>query len=142
MRRSPRRLARLLDIRRRQEEAARVQLAQSLRKAADLSDEVRSRSEALETVLAGQRPVRERAQLDALSEFATPAILAARAAEASAMAAAQEIRREWQRTATRLKGIERVDEKQRRERREIEDQADRRAFDDAVTARSPRRDES
>lgn len=142
MSRSPRRLARLLDLRRRQEEAARVQLAQSLRRAATISDEVRTRSEALEDVLAGERPVRERSNLEMLTEIATPAILAAKAAEASAMGAVQEIRREWNRTAVRLKGIERADERQRDAAREAEAAVALRALDDAMTSRVGREDEA
>ena len=141
MSRSGRRLARLLDLRRRQEEAARVQLARSLRRAGEISEEVRTRSEALEDVIAGDRTPRERTNLEMLTEIATPAILAAKAAEASAIGAVHEIRREWNRTAVRLKGIERAEERQQEERREIEDAIALRALDDAVSSRSRGEDE-
>jgi len=110
MSRKPHRLRRLLDLRRRQEETARVQLAQSMEKAAQLSDEVRQRTEALESVLAGSHQPMRRSHLDALVEMTTPAMLAARAAEASAMNTVVEIRREWSRAAVRLKGLERLEE--------------------------------
>jgi flagellar export protein FliJ len=110
MSRTPHRLRRLLDLRRRQEEAARIQLAQSMAKAAELSEEVRQRTEALESVLSGSQPSARRSHLDALVEMTAPATLAARAAEASAMSTVVEIRREWSRAAVRLKGLERLEE--------------------------------
>ena len=60
------RLRRLLDLRRRQEEHARVQLAQSLQKASEISDEVRARTQAFERVLEGDATPRQRPHLDAL----------------------------------------------------------------------------
>jgi flagellar protein FliJ len=129
------RLRRLLDLRRRQEENARVQLAQSLQRAATLSDEVRSRTEALESALAGAELPHRRSHLDVLREMTTPAILAAQAAEASAMSTVVEIRREWKRAAIRLKGLERLEEKhieaiRDEQRRDVATQRD-----DAMTSR-------
>ncbi len=132
------RLRRLLDLRRRQEENARVQLAQSLQRAATISDEVRVRTEALESVLAGAEQPHRRSHLDALREMTMPAILAAQAAEASAMNTVVEIRREWNRAAIRLKGLERLEEKHVEAVRE-EHRRDRATqTDDAMTSRFPK----
>ena len=132
------RLRRLLDLRRRQEETARVQLAQSMQKAAELSDEVRQRTEALESVLSGSAasptPAR-RSHLDALVEMTTPAMKAARAAEASAMNTVVEIRREWSRAAVRLKGLERLEENHRAAAEEEQARENARQTDDAIVGR-------
>ena len=85
MTRNTQRLRRLLDLRKRQEEQARVQLAQSLKKAAEISDEVKARTEALERALDGNPEPRVRSHLETLMVMAEPAIRAAQAAEASAM---------------------------------------------------------
>lgn len=130
-----RRLRRLLDLRRRQEETARIQLAQSMEKAAELSEEVRQRTEALESVLAGTPHVRRRSHLDALVEMTTPAMLAARAAEASAMNTVVEIRREWSRAAVRLKGLERLEENHAAEAEAEEAAETARQIDDAIVGR-------
>lgn len=135
MTRSPHRLRRLLQLRRRQEETARVQLAQSLQRAATISDEVRARTEALESVISGVPVGRQRSNLDALSEIAAPAILAAQAAEASAISTAVEIRREWKRAAIRLKGLERLEEKHAEEARQKQARETARDVDDAMTSR-------
>lgn len=135
MSRTPRRLHRLLGLRRRQEEAARIQLAQSMEKAAELSDEVRQRTEALESVLSGSPQPRRRSHLDALVEMTTPALLAARAAEASAMNTVVEIRREWSRAAVRLKGLERLEENHATEARAEEALETARQTDDAIVGR-------
>ncbi|MEM9466660.1 MAG: hypothetical protein AAGA90_14905 [Actinomycetota bacterium] len=121
MTRNAQRLRRLLDLRKRQEEQARVQLAQSLKKAAEISDEVKARTEALERALEGNPEPRVRSHLETLMVMAEPAIRAAQAAELSAMGAAQEVRREWNKAAQRLKGMERLED------RRIEEQAERRA---------------
>ena len=121
MTRNAQRLRRLLDLRKRQEEQARVQLAQSLKKAAEISDEVKARTEALERALEGSPEPRVRSHLETLMVMAEPAIRAAQAAEVSAMGAAQEVRREWNKAAQRLKGMERLED------RRIEEQAERRS---------------
>ncbi len=124
MTRNTQRLRRLLDLRKRQEEQARVQLAQSLKKAAEISDEVKARTEALERALEGSPEPRVRSHLETLMVMAEPAIRAAQAAEVSAMGAAQEVRREWNKAAQRLKGMERLED------RHLEEQAERRANQD------------
>lgn len=134
-RRNPARLRRLLDLRRRQEENARVQLAQSLRRAAALSDEVRSRTDALEAAIAGSPEPRMRRHLDTLVEIATPAILAAQAAEASAMGTVDELRREWHKAAIRLKGMERLEERATTAEEERLAAAELRRLDDALMSR-------
>ncbi len=121
MTRNTQRLRRLLDLRKRQEEQARVQLAQSLKKAAEISDEVKARTEALERALEGSPEPRVRSHLETLMVMAEPAIRAAQAAEVSAMGAAQEVRKEWNKAAQRLKGMERLED------RHLEEQAERRA---------------
>ena len=135
MSRDTKRLRRLLDLRRRQEEAARVQLAKSLRRAADISDEVRDRTEALEAVLGGNLEPRRHPHLAAIAAIAEPAILAAHAAEVSARGAAEEIRREWRRTAKRLKGLERLDERRHAEEFELIQRGERAETDDAINSR-------
>lgn len=135
MTRDLRRLRRLIDLRRRQEEQARLQLAQSLRKASELSDEVRARTEAFERALEGETAPRQRPHLEALLDFAEPALLAARAAEASALGAVDEVRREWNRAAVRLKGMERLEERTVHERDEKIAEAERHALDDATNRR-------
>ncbi len=135
MSRTPHRLRRLLDLRRRQEEAARIQLAQSMEKVAELSEEVRQRTEALESVLTGSAPPARRSHLDALIEMTTPAMLAARAAEASAMNTVVEIRREWSRAAVRLKGLERLEENAQAAAAEKEAAEVARETDDAIVGR-------
>ena len=129
------RLRRLLDLRRRQEEQARVQLAQSLQKASEISDEVRARTEAFERVLGGDTAPRQRSPLDTLLEFAEPALLAARAAEASALGAVEEVRREWNRAAIRLKGMERLEERRVAEIDEAAAELDRITIEDATNRR-------
>jgi flagellar export protein FliJ len=121
MTRNAQRLRRLLDLRKRQEEQARVQLAQSLKKASEISDEVKARTEALERALEGSPEPRVRSHLETLMVMAEPAIRAAQAAEVSAMGAAQEVRREWNKAAQRLKGMERLED------RRVEEQAERQA---------------
>lgn len=135
MARDRQRLRRLVDLRRRQERQARSQLAQSLQKVAEISEEVRVRTEAFERVLEGDTNPRQRTHLATLMEFVEPTIQAARAAEASAMGAAAEVRREWQRTAMRLKGMERLEERRLAELEEIVRAAEAVDFDDAATAR-------
>ena len=135
MSRSPNRLRRLLDLRRRQEENARVQLAQSLHRAAGISAEVRARTEALELVLSGHGTTVRRPHLEVLTAMTTPAILAAQAAEASAVSTVMEIRREWNRAAIRLKGLERLDEKHTEEARQDELRDAAHQADDAVVGR-------
>lgn len=136
MTRDAKRLRRLLDLRRRQEEQARVQLATSLRKAADISDEVKARTKALERVLDGRPEPSHRAHLESLLELAQPAIFAAQAAEASAMAAADEVRREWNRAAQRLKGMERLDDRRAEEHAEAEVGREKAALDDSTSNRA------
>lgn len=132
---SPKRLARILTLRRRQEEAARVQLARSMEKAAEISDEVKARTDALESVLAGQTIVTQRTQLDVLADAATPAIVAAKAASASAVGAVSELRQEWVRTAIRMKGLERLEER-RIEAQRLEEQRDESLrLEDSVSSR-------
>ena len=70
-RRDPKRLRRLLDLRRRQEKTARRQLADSLRRAAEISDVVRVRTDELESALAGRHIPEHRRHLDLLVEIAT-----------------------------------------------------------------------
>lgn len=141
MSRSPKRLARILTLRRRQEEAARIQLARSMEKAAEISDEVRARTDALESVLAGEMRPHERTQLDVLADAAMPAIVAAKAASASAVGAVAELRQEWVRTAVRMKGLERLEER-RIETERLEDQRDEALrLQDAVSARLRKDDE-
>lgn len=135
MSRSSNRLRRLLQLRRRQEETARVQLAQSMQKAAALSDEVRARTEALDAVLAGSPQPRRRSHLDALVEMTTPAILAARAAEASAASTVVEIRKEWTRAAIRLKGLERLEENHLAAAHDADTKDVARQTDDAIVGR-------
>jgi flagellar export protein FliJ len=125
----------LLDLRRRQEETARIQLAKSMEKAAELSEEVRQRTEALESVLSGSPQPARRRHLDALVEVTTPAMLAARAAEASAMSTMVEIRREWSRAAVRLKGLERLEENQAAADDAHEAVESAREIDDAIIGR-------
>lgn len=134
-RRSPFQLRRLLDLRRRQEETSRVQLAQSLRKVSSISDEVRHRSEALEAVLQGSADPTRRQHAQMIADMANHAIVAARAAEASAQGTAEELRREWQRAARRLKGLERLEEKKRLDQAEADARAERVRVDEAVTSR-------
>ena len=138
MTRNTQRLRRLLDLRKRQEEQARVQLAQSLKKAAEISDEVKARTEALERALDGNPEPRVRSHLETLMVMAEPAIRAAQAAEASAIGAAHEVRREWNRAAQRLKGMERLEDRhleaetERRvsqEKAQLDDSASNRAGD-------------
>ena len=136
MKRDAKRLRRLLDLRKRQEEQTRVQLAQSLRKAAEISDEVKARTEALERALEGSTEPRRRSHLESLMVMAEPAILAAQAAEASAMGAAEEVRREWNRAAQRLKGMERLDDRRVEEEAEIEADREKAAFDDSASNRA------
>lgn len=134
-RRDPNRLRRLLDLRHRQEETARRHLAESLRRASDISAELKARTDALNSALTGQHdPVRRR-HLDILVEMATPAIRAAAAAEASALGTADELRREWEKTAVRLKGIERLHENAVAERDERMTRDEARRLDDALTSR-------
>ncbi|MFQ5558860.1 MAG: hypothetical protein ACE5GB_15305, partial [Acidimicrobiales bacterium] len=83
------RLRRLLGLRRRQEEQARAQLAQSLRRVSELSDEVRARSDALEAVMRGREPKRH-AAVEAITDASSLAVAAVRAAEASAMSTTDE----------------------------------------------------
>lgn len=135
MSRDLKRLRRLVDLRRRQEEQARAQLAQSLRKASEISEEVRARTEAFERVLEGDAAPRERRQLETLLEFAEPAIVAARAAEASAIGAAEEVRREWQRTAMRLKGMEKLEDRRVAEIEEIVEASEQVTLDDSTNTR-------
>ncbi len=135
MTRDAKRLRRLLDLRRRQEEAARVQLAQSLRRAAEISDEVRDRTEALEDVLGGNLEPRRRQHLETITSIAQPAILAAHAAESSARGTAEEIRREWRRTARRLKGLERLEDRRVAEELEVGVRSERQQIDDAMSSR-------
>ena len=129
------RLSRLLDLRRRQEETSRQHLATSLRHAAKLSDEVRNRTEALEAALSGQPSASRRRHLDAVAQIAEPAIFAARAAELSARSAAEELRRDWQRAARRLKGLERLQETRAEQERELADRNARLELEDLVTSR-------
>ena len=136
MTRAAKRLRRLLDLRKRQEEQARVQLAQSLRKAAEISDEVKARTEALERAIDGNTEPRRRSHLESLMEMAEPAILAAKAAEASAMGAAEEVRREWNRAAQRLKGMERLDDRRAEEQAEVEADREKAALDDSASNRA------
>lgn len=129
------RLARLLDLRRRQEENARQNLAQSLRHAAGISEEVRHRTEALEAAIGGEPSPRRLRHLETMAAIAEPAIFAARAAELSARSTAEELRRDWQKTARRLKGLERLEENHvEQERVERERQA-RIELDDLITSR-------
>ena len=134
-RRDPKRLRRLLHLRRRQEETARRQLADSLRRAAEISDEVRVRTDALESALAGRRTPEQRRHLDVIVEIATPAILAAQAAEASALGAVAELRREWNKSAIRLKGMERLEERAREAELERIAEDEMRRIDDALMGR-------
>ncbi len=136
MTRDAKRLRRLLDLRKRQEEQARIQLAQSLRKAAEISDEVKARTEALERAIDGNTEPRRRSHLESLMEMAEPAILAAKAAEASAMGAAEEVRREWNRAAQRLKGMERLDDRRAEEQAEVEAGREKAALDDSASNRA------
>ena len=136
MTRDAKRLRRILDLRKRQEEQARVQLAQSLRKAAEISDEVKARTEALERALEGQPEPRVRSHLETLMVMAEPAIRAAQAAEVSAMGAAEEVRREWNRAAQRLKGMERLDERRTEEEAEIRSTREKAALDDSASNRA------
>ena len=136
MTRNTQRLRRLLDLRKRQEEQARVQLAQSLKKAAEISDEVKARTEALERALEGQPEPRVRSHLETLMVMAEPAIRAAQAAEVSAMGAAEEVRREWNRAAQRLKGMERLDERRTEEEAEIRSTREKAALDDSASNRA------
>ncbi len=136
MTRDAKRLRRILDLRKRQEEQARVQLAQSLRKAAEISDEVKARTEALERALEGDSTPRVRSHLETLMVMAEPAIRAAQAAEASAMGAAEEVRREWNRAAQRLKGMERLDERRAEEVAERQASQEKAALDDSASNRA------
>ena len=129
------RLARLLDLRRRQEETSRQHLAQSLRHAAEISSEVRVRTEALEAAIGGQPSPRRLRHLDTVAAIAEPAIFAARAAELSARGAAEELRRDWQRAARRLKGLERLEENRAAEEREASERQNRVELDDLITSR-------
>ncbi|MCH1435162.1 MAG: hypothetical protein L7U56_05790 [Acidimicrobiales bacterium] len=136
MTRDQKRLRRILDLRKRQEEQARVQLAQSLRKAAEISDEVKARTQALERALEGDQSPRVRPHLETLMVMAEPAIRAAQAAEASAIGAAEEVRREWNRAAQRLKGMERLDERRTEEIAEQQASQDKLALDDSASNRA------
>lgn len=136
MTRDAKRLRRILDLRKRQEEQARVQLAQSLRKAAEISDEVKARTEALERALDGDASPRVRSHLETLMVMAEPAIRAAQAAEASAMGAAEEVRREWNRAAQRLKGMERLDERRAEDAAERQASQENAALDDSASNRA------
>ncbi len=135
-RRSPFQLRRLLDLRRRQEETSRRDLAESVRKASSISEEVRHRTEALDAVLRGnpEDPTRRR-HVEMIADVAGHAVAAARAAEASAHGTAEELRREWQRAARRLKGLERLEEKARIERIETEARLEQARVDEAITSR-------
>ncbi len=133
-RRSVFQLRRLLDLRRRQEESSRVQLAASLRKASTISDEVRHRSQALESVLRGTEPTGRR-HAEMIADVASHAVAAARAAEASAHGTAEELHREWQRAARRLKGLERLEAKKRLAQHEAESRAEALRVDEAVSSR-------
>ena len=68
--------------------------------------------------------------------MAEPAIRAAQAAEASAMGAAEEVRREWNRAAQRLKGMERLDDRRTEEVAEQQAGQDKLAFDDSASNRA------
>lgn len=136
MTRNTARLRRLLDLRKRQEEQARVQLAQSLKKAAEISDEVKARTEALERALEGRSEPRVRSHLETLMVMAEPAIRAAQAAEVSAMGAAEEVRREWNRAAQRLKGMERLDDRHAEEQAELRSNQEKAALDDSASNRA------
>lgn len=129
------RLARLLDLRKRQEENARQNLAQSLRHAAQISDEVRSRTEALEAALGGRPTPRRLRHMETMASIAEPAIFAARAAELSARSAVEELRRDWQKTARRLKGLERLEQNRAEEEREDSERRARVELEDLITSR-------
>lgn len=133
--RSPFQLKRLLDLRRRQEETSRVNLAESMRKASSISDEVRQRTEALDAVLQGNTEPARRRHAEMIADVASHAVAAARAAEASAHGTAEELRREWQRAARRLKGLERLEEKARIDRLEAEARIEQARVDEAITSR-------
>ncbi|MEM9200519.1 MAG: hypothetical protein AAGC53_02620 [Actinomycetota bacterium] len=136
MTRDSKRLSRILNLRRRQEEQARVQLAQSLQKAAQISDEVKARTEALERALEGGSAPRRRSHMATLMDMAEPALRAAQAAEASAMGTAEEVRREWNRAAQRLKGMERLDDRRSEEAAEAQASIEKAAFDDSASNRA------
>lgn len=140
MSRSLKRLRRLVDIRRRQEESARSALADSLRHASEISEEVRLRSEALGSVMSGDTPVSRR-QAEPLVAAAGNAIAAAKAAESSAYATVEEIKKDWMATATRLQGAERLTQRATEAERELELSQDRVAVDEAVTSRSNKHEE-
>lgn len=129
------RLARLLDLRRRQEETARQNLSESLRNAAEISDEVRHRTQALEAAIGGQPHPRRLRHLETMAAIAEPAIFAARAAELSARSAAEELRRDWQKTARRLKGLERLEQNRAEQEREDRERQIRVELDDLITSR-------
>jgi len=129
------RLARLLDLRRRQEETARQNLSESLRNAAEISDEVRNRTQALEAAIGGQPNPHRLRHLETMAAIAEPAIFAARAAELSARSAAEELRRDWQKTARRLKGLERLEENRAEQEREDRERQIRVELDDLITSR-------
>lgn len=111
-----------------------MQLAASLRKASTISDEVRLRSQALESVLRGTEPTRRR-HAEMIADVASHAVAAARAAEASAHGTAEELHREWQRAARRLKGLERLEEKKHVAQQEGERRAEALRIDEAITSR-------
>ena len=129
------RLRRLLDLRRRQEETARSQLASSLHRVSELSDEVKQRSNALERVLRGTAPGRKR-RVEAIADAASTAILAARAAEASAIRTTDEIRNTWRRALRRVDGLERVEQRVADAAHEAERRAERSAVDEVVSSRA------
>ena len=64
-----------------------------------------------------------------------PQNCAARAAEASAFGAVEEVRREWNRAAIRLKGMERLEERRVAEIEEATAEFDRLTVEDATTRR-------
>ncbi len=113
----------------------RAQLGSSLQKVSELSDEVKERSDALESVLRGADPGRKH-RMEAITDAASMAILAARAAEASAVHTAEEIRRTWRRAVTRVDGLERVEERALEVARDDRRRAEAHAVDDAVATRS------
>ncbi len=140
MSRSLKRLRRLVDIRRRQEESARSALADSLRNASAISEEVRMRSEALGSLLSGVAPASRR-QVEPLAEAASTAIAAAKAAESAAYGTVEEIRKDWAATATRLQGAERLEQRATEAERQTELGADRTAAEEAITSRSQSHEE-
>lgn len=134
MSRSLKRLRRLVDIRRRQEESARSALAASLRHASEISEEVRLRSEALDSVMSGVAPVTRR-QNEPLLDAAGKAITAAKAAESAAYGTVEEIRADWAATATRLQGAERLEQRATDAQKQDELSQGRAVLDDDITSR-------